>query len=156
MNSPTATVLAVEPAGLTLQVESAATCSRCAAGRGCGAGLLAAAAKTQQIRVPVADGMSLRPGDNVVLTLRPGALLRAAFIGYGMPLLGALLALLPGPWLVHGPGDAGAALLAAAGLGAGVLAGRGLLRHRYFACDLGLSVAARLPDTTPGAATRVS
>jgi sigma-E factor negative regulatory protein RseC len=73
-----------------VDVDAAAVCARCAAGRGCGAGLLAGAGGARRVSAAVAADIELREGDEVELTLAPENLLNAALLVYGLPLLGGL------------------------------------------------------------------
>lgn len=109
------------PASLTVRVQAAAGCARCAAGRGCGAGLGSSGPRSFDIELPLSrDAASLRVGDSVALDLEPGNLLRAALLAYGVPLLGAaLLAAVAYAMGASEPVAAGSALL---GLVAGMLA----------------------------------
>ena len=108
----------------TVTVERAVACARCAAGKGCGAGLLSGKSKSAQFVVPVPESMHLRTGDRVSLELSPENLLRASFLVYGLPLFGAVIALMLG-WIFVGTlSDPTAIVLAIVGLGAGWLAGR--------------------------------
>ncbi len=105
-----------------VDVQAEAVCARCAAGRGCGAGLLAARRGTRRLDVAVDERLDLAAGDAVNIELAPGNVLAAALVVYGLPLSGAAAAAVLAYGL--GLGDAGAALLAFAGLCAGGLAGR--------------------------------
>ena len=82
-----------DSASVTVRVDKAVGCARCAAGKGCGAGLTGNAGQTLELELPIPDaGMPLRVGDSVRLNLLPGNLLRAALLAYGVPLAGAALA----------------------------------------------------------------
>ena len=107
-------------ASATVRVRSASGCARCAAGRGCGAGLGGAEARFLDIELPLTkDIAGLRVGDNVTLDLEPGNLLLAAMLAYGVPLAGAaMLAALAHTMGASEPVAAGSALL---GLVAGML-----------------------------------
>jgi sigma-E factor negative regulatory protein RseC len=109
-------------------VDSPIACQRCASGKGCGAGLLTGTDKPRQIEISVPPGMNLAAGANVRLTMAPGDLLRAAFIAYGLPLV-SMLALTGATraWL-GALDDLPAVLVAVAGLSAGLVAGRHLLK----------------------------
>ncbi len=91
METPTGTLLSVAARGglARVRVDQPAACARCAAGRGCGAGLFARerAGEVIEARV-VADG--LEEGMAVDILLDDGGLWRAALFAYGYPLLGAL------------------------------------------------------------------
>jgi len=145
VNLQTAKVVAVDTAQVTVEVESSLACARCAAGKGCGAGLLGGAAQTKRITVPYTNGLRLRHGDRVLLTLHPAGLLRAALIGYGFPLFGTILALLLGNWLQDGLSDADAVLLAVIGLIIGLLAGRHKLKHADCPGSMTPTISQRLP-----------
>lgn len=103
-------------------------CPRCAAGKGCGAGLLAGRSGTTQVELRLPPGHDYRAGDKVTLSIASSSLLRAALLAYGLPLAGTVLALTLG-WLVMVPlGDLAGAVFALAGLLAGFFAGRSQLR----------------------------
>lgn len=73
----------------------AESCARCVAGRGCGGGALTRLTGANRPEIAVAlSGSSFIPsvGETVIIGIEEGALLRAALLAYGMPLL-ALLAL---------------------------------------------------------------
>ncbi len=71
-------------------VDAAAICPRCAAGKGCGAGIFGASQSTRRIEVSLAPGCDVSEGDTVRLSLASRNLLQAAIIVYGWPLLGAI------------------------------------------------------------------
>jgi len=130
MDSPIGKIVAIGATSARVKVASTAACPRCAAGRGCGAGLLSGTRKASILEVTVAAGSGLREGDEVVLALEPSHLLRATMLVYGLPLMGIVVALMAG-WMVSRPMTDGVAiLLAVAGLAAGMLAGRWQL-HRH-------------------------
>jgi len=104
-----------------------AACPRCAAGKGCGAGLPAAAAASRRLEVPVAAGDGLAAGDVVELHLDPAHVLRASIIAYGLPMAGAIVGA-AAAWTLS-LGDAAAAAAALAGLALGLVAGRRRLRR---------------------------
>lgn len=118
----------------TVVVAAPLACARCAAGKGCGAGLLASTGgpKTLSVRMPA--GVRLQVDDVVRLSIAPRHLLRAATLAYGLPLAGALGALAIA-WIARADiGDAAGVVVALAGLVAGHLAGRWLLQ-RDAACE---------------------
>jgi len=110
-----------------VDVEAAAVCSRCAAGRGCGAGVFPARQGTRRLDVTLPEDGNFAAGDVVSIELAPGNVLRAALIVYGLPLAGAAA----GAALAYALalGDAGAAASAIGGLLAGALGGRRRLRN---------------------------
>jgi positive regulator of sigma E activity len=130
LNQPRGKVVAIrtEASGdrvAFVDVDAMSACARCAAGKGCGAGMFTErGSRRLEARVPGA--LDIAEGDTVRIDMAGGDLLPAALIVYGWPLAGAaagsLLAML-GPW----QGDAVTAAGAVAGLVlAGVLARRRL------------------------------
>ena len=124
MDSPVATIISINNGLATVSVERLVACARCAAGKGCGAGLLGSQRASARIELPAPDGMRLAIGDRVNLELRPADLLEASWLVYGLPLAGVVAALSVG-WLIAGAlSDANAIVLAIAGLLAGLAAAR--------------------------------
>ena len=112
-----------------LEVDQAAACPRCAAGKGCGAAVLAG--RKRHIDALIAPGLEIRAGQTVTVSLEPGSVIRAALLVYGLPLAGAVIGAIVA-WALA-IGDAGAAGFAIGGLGAGLLASRwGLNRAACF------------------------
>jgi sigma-E factor negative regulatory protein RseC len=128
MNAPEARVVTAGSTFATVSVDAAVACARCAAGRGCGAGLLQQG-RTRLIRVRVADGVDLEPGDRVRLELEPLHLLRAAWLAYGLPLFAMVLSVAAATVMAEQASDPATMAFAAAGLAAGLIAGRGILRR---------------------------
>lgn len=126
METPTGTVVSIaDRAGelrAIIDVDVAAACPRCAAGKGCGAGILGAGQGTRRVEIVIDPDRGLSEGDQVRLTLAPDSILRAAIIIYGIPLLGAVVGAAAAYGLSFG--DLGAAIAALAGLGAGLLVSR--------------------------------
>jgi sigma-E factor negative regulatory protein RseC len=147
MNVPEARVVATGANSATVSVEAQAVCARCAAGRGCGAGLLQQG-RTRLLDVRVADGLHLRPGDRVRLELAPLHLLRAAWLAYGLPLFALVVSVALAAVAGEGAGDAGMVAAGAAGLAAGLIAGRRLLRKD--SCLRQLTPVASARVGTPG------
>lgn len=131
MHTPEGRVLSVaadvEPAHAIVEVVTALTCDRCAAGKGCGAGLLVGDHGPRRIEALVAAHLDLRAGDRVKLQLTPDNVLRAAAFVYGLPLAGGLGAAGLAWW--YGAGDAGAAVAALAGVGVAAAAAQRRLRR---------------------------
>ncbi len=108
----------------TVEVDAAVVCSRCASGRGCGAGVFGSDARARRFDAPVVGNIRLHEGDEVRIELAPKSVLNAALIVYGIPLVTALAA--TGVAFFTGLPDSWAVLAAIAGLAAGVLLG-----HRW-------------------------
>ncbi len=126
MDNPRGTVLSLVDSAdgvhAIVNVEAAAVCPRCAAGKGCGAGLFGSSGGERQVEASIRPGVRIATNDIVEITLAPASLLRAALIVYGLPMLGAGI----GAVIAYSMSlsDAAAALLAVAGLACGLLLGR--------------------------------
>lgn len=108
-------------------VEVASVCPRCATGKGCGAGIFTAGSGSREVEASVRSGLDVAVDDIVEISLAPENLLQAAVIVYGLPMLGAVIAAALAYAL--NLGDAGAAIAALLGLGAGLVTGRWRLRQ---------------------------
>jgi positive regulator of sigma E activity len=130
MENPTGRVVSLVDSGggvrAVVEVDTAAACPRCAAGKGCGAGLLQPAGRNQ-IEVAIPEGLSPHVDDRVEVTLAPRNLLQAAATVYGFPLTGGLA----GAAFAYALelGDSAAAVAALLGLGIGLAASRRRLRQ---------------------------
>jgi sigma-E factor negative regulatory protein RseC len=122
---PEARVLAIAAGRerATVSVDPALVCARCAAGRGCGAGLFGQRRRPAVIEAKVAAGITLSPGDRVRLEFLASELVRAAWLAYGLPLAGLLVAVLVATRVAPG-NDLAAVAWAALGLLAGAWYGR--------------------------------
>ena len=127
MDSPVGRIVSIANGRATVSVDAAAICARCAAGKGCGAGLLTANNRSRLVDVQLTEGMQLKAGDEVRLSLQSSHLLRAAVFAYGLPLGGVVLALGLAGYLKQSLDDRFAVVLAIAGLVAGILVGRHFL-----------------------------
>lgn len=120
MDHPSGRVLAVnhEIPSAVVEVAAAFSCARCAAGKGCGAGVFGSGRKNRHIEALIAAGVEIREGDEVSIELAPRHLLNAALIVYGLPLVGALV----GAGIAYslGLGDLLASIAALAGIAAGI------------------------------------
>jgi positive regulator of sigma E activity len=132
--APEAQVISVQPGRATVRVASMAACVRCAAGRGCGAAMSFGRRALQDIDVVVPAGLTLHVGERVRLNLAPARILHAAWLVYGMPLAGMVLAVavaaVPAGHVAGTvAGDLTIAVFAAGGLAGGFLRGRRSLRR---------------------------
>lgn len=131
METTLATVIAVSPESVLVSVENQAACPRCAAGKGCGAGIFTSNTKERRLQVPLSPDLKVREGDRVRLSLGSSHLLKATFLAYGLPLFGLVAATGTG-WLLFGPlSDATAIVFAVAGLLTGVIVGRRHLQRDH-------------------------
>ena len=87
MESAIGHIVSMRDETVTVVVDSPVACRRCAAGNGCGAGILAGLEQTHHIDIARPLGSQFEIGDPVSLCIAPSALLRAALIAYGLPLL---------------------------------------------------------------------
>jgi sigma-E factor negative regulatory protein RseC len=126
MNSARGIIVAVNNCGSTpivlVEVEPGAGCARCAAGKGCGAGLFGASRRKRQIELIAPGGRDYAPGDVLGLALPGRNLLRAALLVYGLPLLGAAAG--AGAALLANSSEPVAVMASLAGLAAGFLLAR--------------------------------
>jgi len=122
MDNPTGTIQTVvaDNDGLraVVSVDVASACPRCAAGKGCGAGLFTGNGRTHTVEAVADPHMALNAGDSVELRLAPDNVLAASLIVYGMPLLGAIVA--AGAAYLMQFGDSAAALAAISGVVVGL------------------------------------
>lgn len=122
MDNPRGRVLSLATDGAgqraVVEVTGMPACARCAAGRGCGAGIFAAGNHPRRIEAVIAPGLDAHIDDQVELLMKPDNLLRAAYLVYGLPMIGAIA----GAGAAYGLslGDGGAAMLALAGLTGGL------------------------------------
>ena len=127
MDSPVGRIVSIADGQATVAVDAAAICARCAAGKGCGAGLLTGSNRSRLIDVQITPGLDLKVGDEVRLTLAPSHLLRAAIFAYGLPLLGVIVASGIAWYLSETLNDRFAVILAIGGLLTGAMFGRHFL-----------------------------
>lgn len=125
-----------------ISVEVAAVCPRCAAGKGCGAGLVTGADRDREVEATIRPGLEVTENDIVEISLAPDNLLRAAAIVYGLPMLGAVVAAAIAYALSLG--DAAAVLAALAGLACGLAVSRWRLQQASCLRQFVPSVRARL------------
>lgn len=130
------------PRRAVVEVESSMRCPRCAAGKGCGAGLLGGDGRLHRIAAVIPDDLELQPGDSVRLELAPRDLLQAATLAYGAPLVGVLA--FAGAATIADLGDLPAVLLTLLGGIVGFATGRARLRGRECRLRLTPTVAGRL------------
>lgn len=105
-----------------VRIDAVVVCERCAAGKGCGAGLLGGDTANRQVDAMIATGLKVQQGDEVLITLEPKNLLQASMLVYGLPLCGALVA--ASAAYGFGMGDGAAAATALAGIAAGFMLAR--------------------------------
>ena len=124
MTYPVATVISISGSQARVEVADRSACPRCAAGKGCGAGIFGPNRESISLTVDIAEGVDIVAGDQVTLSLAPADLVHAAFFAYGAPLLGVLSAAGLAYLLVDPLSDFVAAVFSISGLLAGGIAGR--------------------------------
>lgn len=101
-----------------IDVPRRSACQSCGKASGCGMSVLGGLSGNSPLRLSV-DGLNRAPGEHVALSCAASGLLKAAFLAYGLTVLG-LVAGGVAPALL-GLGDGWQALGAALGLGLGIL-----------------------------------
>ncbi len=81
-----------DPPMAVVEVVSSLRCARCAAGKGCGAGLLGGEARVRRVDATIRDNLEVFAGDRVQIALDPAELLQGAAVAYGTPLLAIVIA----------------------------------------------------------------
>ncbi|MFM1891447.1 MAG: hypothetical protein RLZ44_524 [Pseudomonadota bacterium] len=84
-------VVEVRDGAAAVASSGAAACGGCASQGGCGTASLARFFQRRQRVLWVRNAVSANPGDQVLVGLDEGALLRAAWVAYALPLAGLLL-----------------------------------------------------------------
>ena len=129
-------------------VEQAPACHGCG---GCGAGVLSAFMTRRARHHIFHNALGARVGDHVQLGMAPAAVLYAALLGYGIPLMTLLLGVAAASWVGAASGaaaDAVALLGALTGLPFGMWCGR-RLATRYGARRLNPVMLAVVSTATP-------
>lgn len=131
MISATAQVVSLTSDGRArVRVNRETACARCAAGKGCGAGLLGRQRDAGELTLDVPGNLRLQPNDAVELGIADGDLLRASLLVYGLPLVTAMLAAAAAH--LANATDAATVVAGLAGLLAGLAVAR--LRLRQVSC----------------------
>lgn len=129
MITETARVVAVEGEFAWVETQRRTACGNCAVRKGCGSGVLARAVGNRLTHLRVLNVIGAGVGDEVVIGIEDGALVRLSFAVYTMPLVLMIAAALAGEMLVgalHGSNVEGATVIS--GLG-GLLGGLAWLRR---------------------------
>jgi sigma-E factor negative regulatory protein RseC len=105
-----------------LQVQRQTACGVCHASAECGTGLLAKVWKNKTLEVRALSALPLQTGDQVIVGIAEGALLRGAMLIYLLPLVFLLLGAVLGQAVFATTGDELVALMGALGLSLGFLA----------------------------------
>lgn len=111
-----------------VDIDAGVICPRCAAGKGCGAGIFGATASARRVEAIFSSDLQLSVGDSVNLALGSRNLLQASIIVYGWPLFGAASAAALAQ--LAGLADTGAVAAALLGLAIGVALARSRLASK--------------------------
>lgn len=145
MESATGRISAVRGANATVEVLSPLACRRCAAGKGCGAGIFQDATRTREIQIQIPLHMTVSVGDDIELAIASRHLLRAAVLAYALP-LAAMLGSLGVFWVLsENASDGQAVVVAIFGLVSGLLLSRRLLKRESI-CEQFVPVIGAVPD----------
>ncbi|HAO32259.1 MAG TPA: SoxR reducing system RseC family protein [Candidatus Competibacter sp.] len=109
-----------------LEIQRRTACGGCQTSAGCGTAVLATLWEGKTIRVRAVSATPLQPGDEVIVGLADGVLLRGAVLVYLLPVILLLLGSALGQAAFGAAGEALVALSGLLGLGLGLLAARAL------------------------------
>lgn len=124
-----ATVVAVGEGHVWLETQRRSSCGGCQASGGCGTATLTKLWPGRRNRVRAIAEPGLQPGDEVIVGLAEGALLRGAMLIYLLPLALLLVGALLGQTVFAGAGEEPVVALGIVGLGLGFLVVRVLSRR---------------------------
>lgn len=124
-----AVVVAVGDGHAWLEIQRRSACGSCNASEGCGTAALAKVWDGRRSRVRVICRWPLRVGDEVLVGLADGALLRGALLAYLLPLALLLAGALLGEAVFAGAGEEPVVFLGAVGFALGLMGVRILSRH---------------------------
>ena len=109
-----------------LEIQRQSACGGCQASTGCGAAALTKVWGGKPIRVRALSNLSVQPGDEVIVGLADGVLLRGAILVYLLPLALLFAGAMLGQAAFAAAGEELVALSSILGLGFGFLAVRSL------------------------------
>lgn len=112
-----------------VEIQRRSACGSCQASDGCGTATLAKAWGIRSMRTRALSKLSLQPGDEVIVGLADGVLLRGALLAYLLPLVLLLAGAMLGQAAFAGAGEELVALSGALGLGLGFLVVRVMSRR---------------------------
>lgn len=112
-----------------VEIQRRSACGACQASGGCGTATLAKAWGIRSMRTRALSTLSLQPGDEVIVGLADGVLLRGALLAYLLPLALLLAGALLGQAAFAGAGEELVILSGVLGLGLGFLAVRVMSRR---------------------------
>ncbi|EGV16057.1 SoxR reducing system RseC family protein [Thiocapsa marina] len=134
MIETSATVVEVKPGLAWVETVRQNACGHCESAGSCGTSVLAKLFGASRSRLRIEDASGLRVGEQVVIGIPDGILVRASFVAYLIPLVFLIAA--AGVATHLGAGEGRVALIGLAGLGVGLwasgrLTGGASARERY-------------------------
>lgn len=124
MESVAAKIREINGRVATVVVTAAPMCPRCAAGRGCGAGIFHSGTNYPSMRIALPPSLRVEVDDEIRLAIDPRKLLLGAGLAYGIPLVAMVVALFVAQWVFGGMGDMGGIVVASGGLLTGMAVSR--------------------------------
>ncbi len=112
-----------------MEIQRRSACGGCQASDGCGTATLAKLWSGKRLRVRALSELSLQPGDEVVVGMADGVLLRGALLAYLLPVVLLLVGALLGQAAFAAAGEEPVVLSGLLGLGLGFLVVRALARR---------------------------
>ena len=112
-----------------VEIQRRSACGACQASGGCGTATLAKAWGVRSMRTRALSTLSLQPGEEVIVGLADGVLLRGALLAYLLPLALLLAGAMLGQAAFAGAGEELVILSGVLGLGLGFLAVRVMSRR---------------------------
>jgi len=112
-----------------VDIQRRSACGSCQASGGCGSAMLSKAWNVRMMRTRALSNLSLQPGDEVIVGLADGVLLRGALLAYLLPLALLLAGAMLGQAAFAGAGEELVVLSGALGLGLGFLVVRVMSRR---------------------------
>lgn len=134
-----------------VETQRRSACGACSTNESCGTATLAKVWSGRRTRIRALSELPLHPGDEVIVGLAEGALLRGAVLAYLLPLALLLAGALLGQAVFASAGEEPVILLGALGLGLGFLILRALSQR--FQNDTRLQPVVLRRLSTPTAAT---
>ncbi|MBL8251855.1 MAG: SoxR reducing system RseC family protein [Candidatus Competibacter sp.] len=124
-----ARVTAAESGYAWLEIRRQTACGGCQSGGGCGTAALAKVWGGKTVRVRALSALALQPGDEVVVGLAEGVLVRGALLVYLLPVILLLFGAMLGRAAFGSAGEEPVVLSGLVGLGLGFLTARALARR---------------------------
>ncbi len=116
-----------------VEVERQTACGQCSANKSCGSGILSRVFSTRPLRLKLENRLSVSVGDQVLVAIEDGLLVRGSVVAYAFPLalmiIGALIGESLQPHVMSAEGEGASILGGLVGLGLAVMGLRRYSRH---------------------------